>query len=355
MRRTGPVDRGVAGPAGSSPSARRRLRVLHVLPPRDGTTQYIDHMIGSAPPEIEVLGFSWFRALLGSYDVLHLHWPELLVGQRNPLGRLLKELSTSLLLLRLELTETPVVRTVHGVAHHGPEGRLARSLLTVLDRRTALWVRLDPTTRLPEGVRHLTIPHGHYRTVFPPDPRTAPERGRLAQVGRIRRAKGVERLLDVFATIPESTVRLAIVGSPEDAALADRIGAFAAADARIEARLETVADEVLAHEVRRAELVVLPYHEVCTSAVALLALSLERPVLVPRGVVTDALAREVGEGWVIMYDGELRPADLQRALAVARLTRQRGTPPYLDDRGWEIIGRRLTEAYRKVAPLAVGW
>jgi beta-1,4-mannosyltransferase len=312
-------------------------------------------MIGSAPPEIEVLGFSWSRALLGSYDVLHVHWPELLVRQRTLLGRLLKELSTSLLLLRLDLTETPVVRTVHGLAHQGPEGRLASSLLSAIDRRTALWIRLDPTTRLPEGVRQLTIPHGDYRSVFPPDPRTVPERGRLAHVGRIRRDKGVERLLDVFATIREPTVRLAIVGAPEDAALADRIVAFAATDDRVEARLETVPDELLAHEVRRAELVVLPCHEVCTSPVALLALSLERPVLVPRGAVTDALAREVGDGWVIMYDGELRPADLHRALAVARLTRQRGTRPHLDDRGWELVGRRLTEAYRKVAPLAVGW
>jgi beta-1,4-mannosyltransferase len=342
------------GPAGVGSTARERIRVLHVLPAPDGTTQYVDHMIGAAPPEIAILTFSWPRAVFGAYDVLHVHWPELLVRQRTPVGRFIKVALAYTLLLRLELTETPVVRTAHDVAPHESGDRLVKSLLDTLDRRTALWIRLNPTTPLPPGVRNVTIPHGHYRSVFPPDPSTRPEPGRLFLFGLTRRHKGIERLLDVFRAVNDPVMRLAIAGTSQDAVLADHIEGVAAADDRIEARLESVPDAVLAREVRRAELVVLPYQEMHISGAALLALSLDRPVLVPRSAATDALARDVGEGWVIMFDNVLQPADLLRAIAVARMTRERGTRPHLDERDWERVGLRHAEAYRKVVPHLVG-
>ncbi|MFD2793545.1 glycosyltransferase [Promicromonospora vindobonensis] len=348
-RATGPDE-----PAGAEPPARQRIRVLHVLPAPNGTTQYVDHMIGAAPPGTAVLTFSWPRAVFGAYDVLHVHWPELLVRQRTPVGRLIKVALAYTLLLRLELTETPVVRTVHDVAPDEQGHRLAKSFLDTLDRRTALWIRLDPTTQLPPGVRSMTIPHGHYRSVFPPDPRIRPEAGRLFLFGLIRRSKGVERLLDVFRAVNDPVMRLTIVGRSSDLRLTDRIEAVAAADDRIEARLGSVPDDVLATEVRRAELVVLPYPDMHSSGAALLALSLDRPVLVPRSAATDALAREVGDGWVFMFDSVLQPADLLRAVAVARMTRERGTRPYLDERDWERVGRRHAEAYRKVVPRLAG-
>ncbi|WP_454860201.1 glycosyltransferase [Promicromonospora soli] len=332
------------------PATHERIRVLHVLPAPNGTTQYVDHMIGGAPPEVQILTFSWFRAIFGAYDVLHVHWPEFLVRQRTRAGRFVKQVLAYTLLLRLELTERPVVRTAHNIAPHESGDRLERRFLDALDRRTALWIRLNPTTPLPAGVRSVTIPHGHYRSVFPPDPRTTPEHGRLIQFGLVRRYKGIERLLEVFGAIDDPAMRLTIAGKSQDAALAAHIAAVAAADDRVEARLEFVSDEVLAHEVRSAELVVLPYTQMHNSGAALLALSLDRPVLVPRSAATDALAREVGEGWVIMFDGELQRGDLLRAMAVARLTLERGTRPHLADRDWELVGRRHAEAYRKVVP-----
>ncbi|GAA4694274.1 GDP-mannose--glycolipid 4-beta-D-mannosyltransferase [Promicromonospora umidemergens] len=341
-------------PAGVESTTRERIRVLHVLPAPNGTTQYVDHMIGAAPPETAVLTFSWPRALLGAYDVLHVHWPELLVRQRTPVGRFIKVALAYTLLLRLELTETPVVRTVHDVAPQESGDRLAKSFLDRLDRRTALWIRLDATTPLPPGVRAATIPHGHYRSVFPPDPRTRAEPGRLLLFGRIRRNKGIERLLDVFRAVNDPVMRLTVVGRCQDVALADHIEAVAAADDRIEARLESVPDDVLARAVRRAELVVLPYQDTYDVGAALLALSLDRPVLVTRSAAADALAHEVGEGWVFMFDRVLQPADLLRATAVARMTRERGTRPHLDERDWERVGRRHAEVYRKVVPHLVG-
>ncbi|MFD2027828.1 glycosyltransferase [Promicromonospora aerolata] len=341
-------------PAGAEPAVRDRIRVLHVLPAPNGTTQYVDQMIGAAAPEIVIRTFSWPRAVFGAYDVLHVHWPELLVRQRTWVGRLVDVALAYTLLLRLELTETPVVRTAHDATSHESRHRLVRSVLATLDRRAALWIRLDPTTSLPPGVRSVTIPHGHYRSVFPPDPGSRAEPGRLVLFGQIRRNAGIERLLDVFRAVNDPVMRLTVVGTSLDPTLADRVGAVAAADYRIEARLGPVPDDVLAGEVRRAELVVLPSLETHGSGAALLALSLDRPVLVPRSAATDALAREVGEGWVIMFDRVLQPADLLRAVAVARMTRERGRRPHLGARDWEQVGRRHAEAYRKVVPHLAG-
>lgn len=355
-----PVNRGIGadGDPGRSPDAspvaRGVVRVLHVLPAPDGSTQYVDHMIGGAPPEIRILTFTWFRAIFGAYDVLHVHWPEFLVRQRTAPGRLVKLVLAWTLLLRLELTETPVVRTAHNLAPHESGDRLERAFLAALDRRTELWIRLNPTTPLPLGVRTATIPHGHYRSVFPPDPGTTPEHGRLFQFGLVRRYKGIERLLEVFGAIDDPGLRLTVAGKPQDADLAEHITAVAAADPRVEARLELVPDDELAREVRRAELVVLPYLQMHNSGAALLALSLDRPVLVPRSEATDALAREVGEGWVIMFDGALQRGDLLRALAAARLVRERGVPPQLDDRDWDLVGVRHAEAYRRIVRSTAG-
>lgn len=331
------------------PLARGVVRVLHVLPAPDGTTQYVDHMVGSATPDVRILTFTWWRAIFGSYDVLHVHWPEFLVRQRTALGRAVKLVLAWTLLLRIELTDTPVVRTAHNLAPHESGDRAEHAFLAALERRTELWVRLNPTTPLPLGVRTATIPHGHYRSVFPPDPGTVPQPGRLVQFGLVRRYKGIERLLEVFASIQDPGLRLTIAGKPQDDALAVHVAEAAAADPRVEARLESVPDADLAREVRRAELVVLPYTQMHNSGAALLALSLDRPVLVPRSEATDALAREVGEGWVIMFDGTLQRGDLLRALAAARLVRERGIPPHLDDRDWDLVGIRHAEAYRRVA------
>lgn len=334
---------------GSGESA-GRIRVLHGLRVAAGTTSYVDQLVDGAAPDIEVSTFSWARALFASYDVLHVHRPELLVRHRTSAGRFVAELLGCALLLRLELNETPVVSTVHDATPYRPTRRLERRFVAGVGRRTTLWIRLDPTTRLPQGVRSMTIPHGHYRSVFPPDSGGRPEAGRICQPGQVGRGTGIEELLAVFGGIDDRTLRLTVVGPVSDAGLAERIAVVAAADHRIDARLGHVPDAELAREVRRAELVVLPHPEPHDCGAVLRALSLDRPVLVPRSAATDGLAREVGEGWVIMFDGVLQAGDLLRALALARLPRDRESRPYLDERDWEQIGRQHAEAYRKVVP-----
>ena len=61
-------------------------------------------------------------------------------------------------------------------------------------------------------------------------------------------------------------------------------------------------EDVQAH-FAAADLVVLPYRKTLNSAVALLALSFDRPVLVPNAGSMAELQREVGAEWVLIYEG----------------------------------------------------
>jgi beta-1,4-mannosyltransferase len=228
--------------------------------------------------------------------------------------------ATLALLARLTLRRTAVVRTLHNVRPHEPGGRLEALVLRALGRRTTLAVRLVPGTPLPPGARPgtpaVTVPHAHYRGWYAGYPRGARVPGRVLFFGLVRPYKGVEELLAAFRDLPGDDVSLRVVGSPESSELARTVAGLAAGDARIGLRLEYVDDATLAAEVGAAQVVVLPYRELHSSGAALLALSLDRPVLVPAGETATGLADEVGARWVCTFSAPVTADDLAAALAV---------------------------------------
>ena len=118
-----------------------------------------------------------------------------------------------------------------------------------------------------------------------------------------------------------------------------------AGDDRITALLRFVSDEELVDEITSSSLVVLPYREkMHNSGVVLVALSLGRPVLVPASPTNQALRDEVGEQWIIQYEGELTPEILTRALQDVA-SRSPEAEPALSDRDWKHVGELHHRAY----------
>jgi beta-1,4-mannosyltransferase len=167
--------------------------------------------------------------------------------------------------------------------------------------------------------------------------------------GIIRPYKGVENLIDKFAQMPGADARLRIVGKPQTDLLRDAIKAGASGDSRIELKLEFVPDTELAKLIEESAIVVLPYHEMHNSGAALLALSLDRPVLAPATAANVALRREVGERWLHLYDGPaLETKDLEDAYAFL----ENGGPfdrPNLSGRDWDRIGESHSAIYHGLA------
>ncbi len=334
------------------------LTVLQGFPvPRPTTNPYLVMLARSLreQPGVTVLPFSWRTALLGRYDVYHSHWPEILVGGRTPLRMLVRQLLVLVFLAKLAVLRIPIVRTVHNVGLPDGLNRRERALLRLIDRMTAVRIVLNTETPMPAGAAVELVPHGHYRDWFAEQPRSTSIPGRVAFTGLIRRYKGVETLIAAFqaARREDPTLTLTVGGRPTSAELEAVVRAAAADGSGIDATLRHLDDAELVAAVTASELVVLPYRFMHNSGGVLAALSLDRPVLVPRNAVNEALAQEVGPGWVLFFDGELGSASLRAAVDATRST-ARAASPDLSARGWERTGSAHVRAYRRAIALRRG-
>lgn len=347
MTSAGPVDSRSPAASESSRSIGPStvIRVLHSLRPPDGTTKYVDQIVDGKHPNVRISFFSWRYALQGSYDVLHVHWPELLVRDRSRAKRFVKRRMLDLLLLRLAVRKVPLVWTAHNVEPHETWSAAELRAVRKFTRHVDLAIALNATTVAPAGMAMVTILHGHYRDRFASFPQADAVAERILYFGIIRPYKGVEGLISAFRDVGSRTAVLRIVGNPH-AGYREIVEAAEAADDRVGARLEFVADDVLVDEVRRAQLVVLPYREkMHNSGSLLVALSLGRPVLVPSSPTNQAISDEVGPGWVIQYDGQLDAAAIEAAMASSAALIAANEAPQLNGRDWDYVGAEHYRAY----------
>ncbi|WP_235566964.1 glycosyltransferase [Microbacterium sp. Root180] len=321
--------------------------------PRPTTNPYIVMLRDALrrTPGVEHLPFSWRTALFGRYDVFHVHWGDTLLAAGSGLTRIGKRAAMAALLARLSLTRTPVVKTVHNITP--PEGgRIDVALLTALERRTTLRIRLSPTTPEVAETPSALILHGHYRDWFAPMSKNAATPDRLAYVGLIKPYKGVEQLIAAFerVTADRGELRLTVAGRASDPELARAITAAAARIPALEADLRYLSEEEFVAIVTAASAIVLPYRHMHNSGSALAALSLDRPILVPDNETTRLLAAEVGPGWVHFFGDELS-ADSLAGLADATGRGMIGRPD-LSAREWDAAGAAHAEAYREALDTA---
>ncbi|WP_337002638.1 MULTISPECIES: glycosyltransferase family 4 protein [unclassified Microbacterium] len=331
---------------------RRPLIVMESLTRlRPTTNPYLVQLCESldATPGIALSFFSWKRALFGRLDVFHVHWPELLVGGHRLSGRIARRILTAAFLIRVRLSRVAIVRTMHNLERPSDMARIDLFLLDRVDKLTTLTITLNDDTPLPAGHARRTILHGHYRDWFATHPAPASVEGRMGYVGLIRRYKGVEQLIDAFRALDAEGSTLSVAGRPSTDDLKTELTTLADEDARIEFHFRFLDDAELVSRISEAEFIVLPYRHMHNSGTALAALSLARPILVPDNVVNRALAVEVGERWVHLFDDELTAADLERVRGAVADARE-GAPD-LSQREWSTVGAAHAEAFRAAAAL----
>lgn len=330
-----------------------RRPVIHTLlslAPPDGTTRYVDQLTVEAPIASRFSFFSWRTALLGRYDVFHVHWPEFLLRSPHLPVRLVRAALFAAFMLRLKVARIPVVRTLHNLKPHESGTALEKKLLAWCDALTTLDVRLNEDTP-PRKKPLRTILHGHYIGRFSVDQRIASTQGRLLYFGLIRPYKGVERLIEVFSELRAEGLSLRILGNPTSE-LRTLVERACVADQRVSSDLRFVPDDVLGNELQLAELVILPYKEMHNSGAVLVALSLSRPVLVPRSRSNELLAAEVGAGWIYMYDGDLSVPIIEHAVNQVRSCDRPHGAPLLSKRDWAVVADQHYLAYADAMTLA---
>ena len=311
-----------------------------------------------------VCDLNYWRLLTERTDVIHLHWPDLsfLSGPR----RLIHVTRLSLFYGSLAATRrrgTILVWTVHNVTSHeqrsSPRLRDAahRLLVENLDGIIGLTEQgLDAAreeysslSEIPSAV----TPHGHYRDAYDLGrSREAarielgidPEAAVMATVGQIRRYKNVPHLIETFSKLDGELV-LIVAGKAAPAELEQEIRFAASVDPRVRLELRFMSDSDIATILAAADLVVLPYSRIQNSGSAILAVSADRPVLVPDLGGLRELRDQVGSAWVRLFDGDLGVADLREALVWATAD-ERPDVADLSALEWDSIADRTIAAYR---------
>lgn len=326
------------------------IRVLSSFKaPRPTTNPYITMLDGAlrAAPGVRMRRFSWLTALFGRYDVFHWHWPESRMhGSSWWKSAGLITLTAALALRHTASRRIAVVQTVHNVElpNVDPVQRwILRRIAATVDEA----ITLNDTTVPPRDVPYALIPHGHYRDWFAAYPHAERVAGRLGTFGQVRRYKGLDALIGAFAeaSAVDPEISLCIGGKPTSTELEADLTASTAAIPRLTLDLRFLPDADLVTLATESELVVLAYRFMHNSGSALAALSLNRPVLVPRNEVNEHLADEVGAGWVHLYDGDLDAATLRDALAAASGLAPDARPD-LSARDWDDAGAAHERAYR---------
>jgi beta-1,4-mannosyltransferase len=312
---------------------------------------------------VRIRDFTPARALRGGYDVLHVHWPEKALNAESLLGRVAGAAAALAMLDAAHLHGARVVWTAHNARPH--ESRhpkledwfwsgVVRRVDTVIHPsqagRQAVEARYQELARRP----HAVVPMGHYRGAYPDTVSREDARAGLgipagarvvAFLGLVRPYKNVPHLVRTVRALPRPAgeVILLVGGVPSTSALADEVREAAGGDPRVRLALEHVPHDDVQRYLRAADLVVLPFRDITNSGSALLALSFDRPVLVPARGAMGELQALAGADWVGTYEEELTPDVLARALDWA-VTRPPGAPG-LDALEWPEIARQTLSAY----------
>lgn len=303
-----------------------------------------------------VEGFSRRRALLGNWDIMHLHWPENLVTQGSVTGDFKRLVWFGALLRWLKWRGVSVVWTVHNAGSHSRRHpRLERTLRRLLSARVSGFIYLnehDLSECNEYSRKHICpatfhIPHGHYLPVLPYNATSSQSRADrrwILYFGQIKPYKGVEHLVQAHRALEEPARNpIQILGKCEDQDIRSTL--IKAQGPLLDLHLGFFDNVQLMEAAERSLLVVLPYCEVTNSGSLMMALSLGLPVLTTEYPAAREVQAIVGNEWVRIVE-HLNAESLAGGIEWASGPRQ--GPPDLSAFNWDTIAKLTVEAYLKV-------
>lgn len=301
--------------------------------------------------------------------VLHLHWVGDLLAPLTwsdaPVKRIVKRALLALDVWMLRLRGVTVVWTIHNLVSHetldavaeiSARRTLARVCTRLILHSQGALALVQKVYRTGIDSKAWVIPHGNYDSVYPENSAAAAALRAKCRIdqdaivilcfGAIRAYKDLGRLLDVFSKVGRRELRLIVAGRPYTSDLAEEVRSRARVDAGIVCCLEHVPSEQVSAYFEVAHIVAVPSESTLTSGSAILALTMARPLLLPRHArVLDA----ANEDAAIFYDSA---ESLQRVL----MKLERDTLVGMRDaalrlaaeRGWGEVARLTRLAYSGV-------
>lgn len=286
----------------------------------------------------EIAGYTHRAVLWSRWDVVNFNWPEWCL--RRDRGSGILAFDSARLLSDVVLLKQKGARiswTAHNIRPHqsdswGIVDRLTRSFTYLVDQVIATSQGLaDELQRVYPALRnadHRIVPLSHYRGMYPDGKESRAEaRERLGlpqdrkivlSLGLIRAYKNIPALLRCMADLEQSghDGLLLLAGSVADARLSRSISGLLEGLAGARGDLHFIPDESVQHYLRACDSLIVSTSLSVNSATAMLALSFDRPVMLPNRSSFAELAESVGAQWVHTYDGGIRPQVLERAFGI---------------------------------------
>jgi len=277
---------------------------------------------------IEVQEWSMLRIILGSYDLVHIHWPDNILKTKFWWNALIKLSLLMMVLVWIRFfRRRSVIWTAHNIESHEnwhPRteklfwDQLTKHIDGILVHEIGIGKRLHLLRPQLKLVRMKTIPLAHFRGHYPCDISRQEARERLGIkndefvygfLGQLRPYKNVNSLIKAFLGLPEGN-RLIIAGNPIDKAMQESLKKAAQGNKQIELHFEFVEDTDLQAFYKAFDLVVLPFSQITNSGSALLALSFGCPVLMADSPTLLNMQVEFGEEYVSFFKHTLDTATL---------------------------------------------
>lgn len=316
--------------------------------------------------DVYVDEYSRRRAVLGHYDILHIHWPEGPLNDEHQLQSFAILVYEFFMFDLMRQKDTKLLWTVHNLGSHESNHRRLeswywRNFVPKLDGTISmsrfgqqeLFRRFPLTMKKPSFI----VPLGNFRAVYPDVISKEECRQRLnigedtavaTFLGQIRPYKNVPYLIQAFTEIADPDRALIVAGKPISSAMGSEIHGARRNDERVRLFLEFISWEEIQVYLKAADLVILPFTDILNSASALLALSFSRPILVPaRGTMLE-LEEEYGPNWVRTYNGELSSKVLVEGFEWA-ISLKSAVPLDMHERDFNAVAGLTKRAYRELA------
>lgn len=265
--------------------------------------------------------FPVLRSLIasGGADILHLHWINGFLLARNRFFTLVKSSLFICDLILCRLLGVKIAWTIHNISQHeGHHLELETFFNKIVSRLAGALIVHGPAAGKAveesysvkcEG-KTFIVQQGNYISAYKSGEGRGESRRKLGLdetgkvflfFGNLRAYKGLSNLIESFKRISSPEVRLVIAGKPYDEALEGEIRSAVAPDRRIVLKPGFIPDDEVQTLMNASDVVVLPYVQITTSGLLLLALSFGKPVLAP----SLPYIREIlGEEGCFMYSSE---------------------------------------------------
>lgn len=304
------------------------------------------------------------RSWQGTFDVLHLHWLELLYTSPDP-GRSLRLLLAVLMgLVWAKVGGCRIVYTVHNLDPHEQVFLLLNRIAnrTVFALADAMHVHDEEARRSVARTygrrdRIYVIPHGSYIGAYLNNCTKQEARSRLGLaedafvylfLGQVRRYKGIEDLVAVFSQLADESSELVIAGNVHDAVYGEELIQLTRGRTEVHTWFQYVPDSEVQYFMNACDVYVLPYREVMTSGAAVLAFSFGRPIIAP---ALGGFNELVADGRGIVYspavdDGLLRALQQARFEDMAEAGRK--ALAWAREHTWQALGPKFARIYADV-------